>query len=158
MDFETEEERNARRNFTPPEILRSGHWKDEGAAKRYSERLGLFVDDGDPLPRTRHHVLWLLHNCVAHPLLALGATQPAVEFHELTSQWLNAKLPSGVDARTQQRTVHRVLPVKMPTVEKSFAWVLHNVVAHTAIGLVPCKATFAFHDWSAKKMNVPGWV
>jgi hypothetical protein len=37
-------------------------------------------------------------------------------------------------------------------------WVFHNVAAHLAIGLVPCRATFAWHDRSADDMNEPHWV
>jgi hypothetical protein len=148
------------RPLTSAEILRTEAGRSAGSARRYVARRDLFNHDGDPLPRARHHILWILHNCVAHPLLAFGATQPAVEFHELTSQWLNAKPPAQGAVRPNRPlpTTTRVLQTRIPEVTKPFAWVLHNVVAHTAIGLAPCKATFAFHDWSAKKMNVPGWV
>lgn len=32
-------------------------------------------------------------------------------------------------------------------------WLLHNCVAHMAIGLVPVKTTFRFHDWTSRKLN-----
>lgn len=35
-------------------------------------------------------------------------------------------------------------------------WVLHNCVVHVALGLVPCRATFWFHDWTSKKLNHMG--
>src|SRR4051812_2055104 len=48
---------------------------------------------GRRIPRhdspAQHHVYWLLHNLVAHPLLGVLPTQRVVDFHELTSWWLN---------------------------------------------------------------------
>jgi hypothetical protein len=32
-------------------------------------------------------------------------------------------------------------------------WWFHNIVAHGAIAVVPCKGTFWLHDWSSKKLN-----
>ena len=127
-----------------------------GAAARYTERIGRFERDGRPLPRLRHHGLWMLHNCVAHPFLAAaGQHVPplAIEFHELTSLWLN-----HVDAVVRPSGRHRVISSPVPEVKKTGLWMLHNIVAHAAIGLLPCKATFGLHDWSARAMNVPGWV
>jgi hypothetical protein len=194
---------------------------DEGARKRYVARIGKFIEDGRPLPRLRHHALWMLHNCVAHPLLAAAGTDVpllAVEFHELTSQWLNRqpyeRRPTPADffpsakpkaraasASSTDRGVaphefawagslgrversgpgpveplcdvcflpedqhppsnrprRRTLSVRPPKVRNGALWALHNVVAHLAIGLVPCKTTFDLHDWSARVMDVPGWV
>lgn len=44
-------------------------------------------------------------------------------------------------------------PHKLPRVQHHFWWLLHNLVAHPAIGLVPVKATFDFHDWTSRKLN-----
>lgn len=127
-----------------------------GAAARYAERIGKFEEDGRPLPRLRHHALWMLHNCVAHPLLAAtGRNVPtlAIKFHELTSLWLN-----HVGAVVRPSGRRRVTSSPVPKVKKTGFWLLHNIVAHAAIGLLPCKATFDLHDWTARAMNVPGWV
>jgi len=125
-------------------------------------RIGKFEKDGRPVPRLRHHALWLLHNCVAHPLLAVmgkNVSPVAVEFHELTSQWLNHKTnPRWPSPPFEKARYRYVVEFQMPEVKKTGFWVLHNVVAHTAIGLLPCRATFDLHDWTAKKMEVPHWV
>lgn len=115
---------------------------------RYKLRLAKFRGDGRRWPRLRHHALWLLHNCVAHPLLALTTSDPAIELHELTSQWLNHEDRKNV----------RVIRVLRPKVQTRGAWILHNLVAHVAIGTLPCTATFRFHDKTAQQMGVPGWV
>ncbi len=119
------------------------------SAERYVMRQKRFRLDGRPHPGLRHHVAWLAHNLVAHPLLAIAPNRATAELHELTSQWLNNPWQSG-RVRIIERTA--------PEINNRATWVLHNLVAHVAIGTVPCKATFAFHDWTAKIMKVPGWV
>ena len=32
-------------------------------------------------------------------------------------------------------------------------WLLHNVVAHPILGIIPCRLTFAFHDWTSSRLN-----
>lgn len=32
-------------------------------------------------------------------------------------------------------------------------WIIHNCIAHLAIGLLPHRLTFQFHDWTSKKLN-----
>lgn len=44
-------------------------------------------------------------------------------------------------------------PHKLPRAQHHFWWLLHNCVAHPAIGFVPVKATFDFHDWTSRKLN-----
>lgn len=130
-----------------------------GAQKRYADRVRLFAEDGRSMPRLRHRAFWLLHNCVAHPLLALGSRRGSTlttEFHEITSRWLNHESMTAYASRRGQ--FYRVVHVHVPEVAKPVSWVIHNVIAHVAIGLLPCKPTFDFHDWSAKVMAVPGWV
>lgn len=34
-----------------------------------------------------------------------------------------------------------------------FWWFVHNCIAHPAIGVVPLRPTFAFHDFTSKKIN-----
>lgn len=95
----------------------------------------------------KHHAHWLLHNCVAHAALAVWPSRTTADFHELTSQWLN-----------QPEKKVRIINVAPPAIPKRFWWVFHNLFVHSAIGLLPCKLTFKLHDWSAEKMDVPGWV
>ncbi len=125
------------------------------SAERYEVRLETFRKDGRPYPWLRHHAFWLIHNCVAHPLLALGPTVEAIEFHELTSQWLNN---SRMHVAVGESTFRVARLHGVPHVEDRWSWVLHNVVAHLAIGLAPIGPSFRFHDWSAEQMGVPGWL
>ena len=134
----------------------------QGAQARYTARIEQFEKDGRPLPRLRHRALWLLHNCIAHPLLALAGERVAtvaVEFHELTSQWLNHREPGTRPTRPREPIIQaRVIQFEMPKVENPGMWMLHNLVSHPAIGLWPSKVTFDLHDWTAKLMDVPNWV
>jgi hypothetical protein len=133
-----------------------------GAAKRYKARIPKFVEDGRPLPKLRHHALWLLHNLVAHPLLAVLPNARIVAFHERTSAWLNhqekavSHQPSANSPGGESKLASRA--ARRPEIRHRTSWIFHNLVAHLAIGLFPCAASFRIHDWSAKKMAVPGWV
>lgn len=117
------------------------------SAERFAHRLKLFKRDRRAFPRTRHFFYWLVHNLIAHPLLGLFPSKLTVRFHSVTSNWLNHR--SGWN---------RIDP-EPPRPTKWGWWLLHNIVAHFAIGLFPF-ATFPFrlHDWTAEKMDVPGWV
>ena len=115
------------------------------SATRYRARIDLFLKDGEPHPRLRHHALWVLHNVVAHPLLGLSPNRYSADLHELTSQWLSHR---DVD----------LLGEVAPEPTRPWAWRFHNVVAHVAIGLLPCAPTFLLHDVSAAWMDQPGWV
>lgn len=41
------------------------------------------------LPRVKHFVWWLIHNCVAHPVIGVAPVKPAFDFHDWTSRKLN---------------------------------------------------------------------
>jgi DNA-directed RNA polymerase subunit RPC12/RpoP len=43
-------------------------------------------------------------------------------------------------------------PVTVPWVKYRFYWWLHNVVAHSLIGIAPRRTFFRFHDWTSRKM------
>lgn len=117
----------------------------EGSAQRYRERIEKFKADGKAFPRVRHYLFWVLHNLVAHPILGLIPNQVTVDFHEVTSKWLNHE-------------EERFLDTPVPVIRDRLGWLYHNIVAHVAIGLLPCETTFDIHDTSAKDMNVEGWV
>lgn len=51
-----------------------------------------------------------------------------------------------------RRFRERVSP--LPTLRHTGWWWLHNCVAHMAIGLAPCAATFRLHDWTSKRLNL----
>lgn len=115
---------------------------------RYRLRVALWTGGRGGLARlvarARHHGWWLLHNLVAHPLLALSAGKLAVALHDWTSRRLNRD-----DA---------LEPSPPPVIERRFWWIVHNLATHPAIGLVPCATTFRWHDATARRMRVAGWV
>jgi hypothetical protein len=40
-----------------------------------------------------------------------------------------------------------------PWTAHRFWWVVHNVLSHPLIGLIPVKVAFKFHDWTSYKMH-----
>ena len=62
---------------------------DEGSQRRYEVRRARFEADDAPFGRARHFGWWIIHNAVAHPLLALFPFAPAFRFHDWTSDRLN---------------------------------------------------------------------
>ena len=40
-----------------------------------------------------------------------------------------------------------------PWAAHTFWWVIHNVVAHPLIGVLPLRPAFKFHDWTSYKMH-----
>jgi hypothetical protein len=115
-----------------------------GSGFRYKRRLKLWEERHRVFPRARHHVWWLLHNCVSHPILGVHASERAIWFHDWTSMHLNCRL--------------RVRPSAKPVIQDRSLWAWHNIAGHLAIGLVPVEASFAFHDRTSEAMNVPRWV
>jgi hypothetical protein len=113
---------------------------------RYAHRRRVWRDSHRFLPGVRHHAWWLLHNCSAHPVLAVSPTNWAVWFHDWTSQHLNQR--------------RRFIPSSLPEIPEGrlHAWVFHNAVCHVAIGLVPIGPVFRFHDRTAETMGVEDWL
>jgi hypothetical protein len=61
----------------------------------------------------------------------------------------------GDETGSQERFEARVRHYRergVPVVKHRLLWLLHNNVAHFAMGLYPCAVTFAFHDWTSRKM------
>ncbi len=128
-----------------------------GAEQRFHARIPLFVKDGRPNPRLRHHTHWLIHNCIVHPLLGVIPNQRTAELHSLSSNWLNHRAGDWKQ-RLRGGAYQTFSPIPQIPEGKRGWWLLHNVVAHMAIGLCPTKPAFDLHDWSAEKMDVPGWL
>lgn len=42
----------------------------------------------------------------------------------------------------------------VPVVRHHFWWAVHNCVAHPLIGVLPNRWTFAFHDYTSRKINL----
>lgn len=117
--------------------------------ERYHVRIQRFIDSGSKHPKLSHHFFWLLHNCVAHPILGFYVSQSAIEFHQITSNWLNS--------RPINQNLSFIIWPMMNDNQKRW-WAIHNFIAHFLIGLFPCSWTFKFHDWTAEKMDIQGWV
>lgn len=127
---------------------------------RFYSRLERWKKDGKAFPRTRHHVQWLIHNCVVHPLIAVAPVTFLLELHELSSRWLNVPRRTvetdGVSKYLHGRSFVLTSPV-IPKAKSRFFWLLHNTAGHILIGLLPIRPFFFFHDWSAKQMGAPNW-
>lgn len=65
-----------------------------GSEGRYAKRIEKFEARGDRFPRLKHYLWWLLHNFVAHGLLAVFPFRFSFWFHDWTSIRLNAGIQS----------------------------------------------------------------
>lgn len=64
--------------------------------------------------------------------------------------------PNSDETGAGERFVKRIAVFKQeekPVYKHHVWWLIHNCVAHPLIGIVPCKKTFDFHDWTSKKIN-----
>jgi hypothetical protein len=61
----------------------------------------------------------------------------------------------GSEIRFHQRVSvwQEINPHGLPRAKHHFWWMLHNLVAHPAIGIAPSRTTFDFHDWTSRKLN-----
>lgn len=57
----------------------------------------------------------------------------------------------GPEPGSEQRYVQRL--AERPWVAHTFWWFVHNCIAHPLIGIMPCRLTFDFHDWSSERMH-----
>ena len=110
---------------------------------RYEMRKARWKKSGVVFPRLRHHFWWVLHNVVAHPLLAYP-TSLGLWFHDWTSMHLNQKT--------------KFVASPWPEPPRWHEWVLHNVAVHATIGVAPCFLTFQWHDINSEQMDVEDWV
>lgn len=144
------EEREVRNGKVQP--IRKSTARETRTSRNSSERYQHRIPKHDT--PFKHKLFWLLHNCVAHPLLGLLPNHKSVGFHDLTSEWLNR--PQMDDYDNWDPTPRSRTPY---VEEKNRAlWLLHNLVVHPAIGLFPCEFTFELHDLTADAMEVDGWV
>lgn len=51
----------------------------------------------------------------------------------------------------REKFVEKEMPA--PYVQHRFWWMVHNCVAHMALGIWPCNPTFKFHDWTSLKLG-----
>jgi len=57
--------------------------------ERWAIRRDRWIVSAVSYPCARHYVWWLVHNCIAHPLLGLIPIEPLHNFHDWTSKKLN---------------------------------------------------------------------
>ena len=112
--------------------------------REYHDQIWALRATGGILGGIRHVLWWLLHNCVAHPMLGMVPGAPTVRFHDWSSDRLNL------------RKVPYVSP--MPQVERRWSWLLHNCVVHPLMGIAPLFYVFDWHDDTASDMHVKGWA
>lgn len=134
-----------------------------GAEARYNARIHLFRT------RLEHDLHWKLHNCIVHPMLGLKqltglsalissggiklfnpSFTKEVQAHQVSSAWLMNKTAKEADHDVENPVIY--------TARQGAWWVVHNCLAHPAIGFFPKSWAFKFHDWTAEKMAVTGWV
>jgi hypothetical protein len=66
------------------------------------------------------------------------------------------EFPDSDETGAEDRFVKRIAAFKeeeKPVYKHHVWWLIHNCVAHPLIGVLPCKKTFDFHDWTSKKIN-----
>ncbi len=114
------------------------------AAERFATRQVRFVRRYGRAGSVRHVGAWLVHNCIAHPLLGLKPGATTLRLHDATADWLNL-------APTPSRSPH-------PQIGRRRDWVMHNCIAHPLMGIAPAASLFRLHDTTAEDMAVPGWV
>lgn len=67
--------------------------------------------------------------------------------HPLQREFGFDKPEDGSEHRYQARQA------QVPWTTHAFYWWLHNVVAHSLIGIAPRRVFFRFHDWTSRKMH-----
>lgn len=71
--------------LTPPKIIVAGFTEPEdGSQKRY-------VDRRKKQPWLAHTAWWIVHNAIAHPLIAVAPWQPFFQFHDWTSRKMHGR-------------------------------------------------------------------
>lgn len=130
------------------EFTTKNAWEDDSTSLgRFRERIQSWMQQ--PNGYLEHHLWWVLHNCVAHPVLGLAPCKETIEFHD----WASKKLNQHV--QFWQKNQENISSI--PVIKNRAAWIKHNILAHIGIGLFPCLKTFHYHDLTALEMDVDGW-
>lgn len=62
---------------------------EDGSAERFTQRIQRFRARG--MSTAMHHVWWLVHNCVAHPMIGVMPINASFRFHDWTSRKINGE-------------------------------------------------------------------
>lgn len=65
---------------------------EDGSEERYKDRWDLW--EGTRFGILFHYSWWLIHNLVAHPLIAVFPFKPLFDFHDWTSHRMHNKRPA----------------------------------------------------------------
>lgn len=63
--------------------------KGKTTHERFEKRQVIFEEKN--LPKWLHHAWWIIHNAVAHPLIAIAPMKKTFAFHDYTSRKLMGK-------------------------------------------------------------------
>jgi hypothetical protein len=76
-------------------------------------------------------------------------------FHERMQNWKEGtpEKVSVVEPKVEETYSAPKIVRRIPLVQHYFWWMIHNLVAHPMIGLLPIKVSFRFHDWTSHKLN-----
>lgn len=66
-----------------------GSSNEDGSEDRFKKRIATFMQEEKPV--YKHHVWWVIHNCVAHPLIGFIPCKTTFDFHDWTSTKINGK-------------------------------------------------------------------
>lgn len=102
-----------------------------------------------------------LTESVASQDVVQGVVQdPKKEYHPLQKEFGFNAPEDGAMGRYDEDILRRGAAIHLdgakavvPWIQYRFWWFLHNCVAHVAIGLVPVRATFRFHDYTSRRMH-----
>ena len=133
--------------------------ENSSSYERFYHRLSLFK--GQKFGVLRHHFYWLLHNNIIHPWIGLSPSLKSLKWHEITSDLLNNYYQIK-DIKEESLFIDKcnMFAKSLHNINSGNKkyWIMHNCISHPLIGLFPVKLFFDFHDETAKKMNVNGWV
>lgn len=85
----------ARRKLIPSEEMLNDPFPDysssdeTGSKERFHSRINVYKKEEKPV--YKHHAWWLVHNCVAHPLIGFLPCKATFDFHDWTYKKINGK-------------------------------------------------------------------
>lgn len=62
---------------------------EDGSKDRFHARIDQFKQK--QIPAAIHHMWWVIHNCVAHPMIGFFPVKASFDFHDYTSRKINAE-------------------------------------------------------------------
>lgn len=69
-------------------VVKDSPFAEDGSQLRFHERKAIFVEK--EMPPAKHDFWWIIHNCVAHPLIGVFPTKVMFDLHDWTSRRIMA--------------------------------------------------------------------